>query len=218
MDPDEIPDADKMALFLKLTKEPEFQDMIHALAANNRKKGYKPITNAPYRKEKFARALQPLLDQIIETKKSKLIRYESFRNKSPSTCYNQIAQSWQWLIEDDKDQEKRALYYALKQGCEIKKGKHGIEIRVVVMPGEDIEPLSAIDLENESEDDWRAELDEFIESEETYGKKFQKDGLLLTKEEQKELEAQLSSDLLIPKITKNSVAVIKLTPEQADDT
>lgn len=167
----------------------------------------------PYYKERYGRALQSVLDNmIVNPKKDAFFEYKSFPRLAPSSVHNMICQSFQWLIDNDTTN----VYAHLRRQLNICKRATGILIRR--LDKIDANGLAMARLVDDEEviemPKWRMRLQEFLDNGDV-GTKLEIDDLNLTDAEVSYIKIQVQTVVNVRGvIEKGRIKLLKLTDEQ----
>lgn len=183
------------------------------LLVRNKPMSFGARSVAPYYKEKYAKAIRKVLDDIEKDKLPKLFEYKVYCSDgrmSPSTLYSKINYAIRYLL---CEMDTADLHYKrLMEQVEVKK-KHGVGI-VIQYRQSELEPevpLVAESVLPEAETPkWKDELDTWLETS-NVGDKYYQGNLMLSPAEIIELNTSLSQVRnVIRHITSREIKLMKV--------
>ena len=177
---------------------------------------YRTRPKGPYYNKENALQLKPILDRMMENKLPKSFSCKKF-NVSVGTLYNRIAQSFQYLVENQEIRQLHGMkYYDFKELVCLHREDQGTDDPKVVirfkgdkLAENALKDLSADDLvETPGGNEWKLEMDKWLASDDTTT--FEKKNLNLTDEQVNDLDYSLSMvEGIMATVEKNRIKIVK---------
>lgn len=179
--------------------------LINAIMPSSKPIGWSKHSTAAYYKEKYALWLKKDIDKMIATRQNLVYRYANYKSTSPNALYLRINQAIRYLCDfmDDSNTYKKfledvAIHRERGVGITIKFD----EVLVENTGGEFIDGSKL--------NSWRKDLDDYLESADTDGQPFYKNGLILNESEIEQLKLELAGlSNIMYSITSGEVKVMK---------
>lgn len=200
----------------KVFNDPATQAAVVDAVVTNKPAGWSRRSVAPYYKEKYARRLKPVIDEMMQDGKPVVYDYKEVKDKlniSKSTLYLLINQSMHYLVDKMDTEDKR--YAKFCETLTIHQERNvGVVLRIDVgFAGEDENALMPKKITYQVDaPKWKEELLSYLENAKPGDKPFHKDGLCLNVDEIAQLKqafAPLGESILFS-LTSYSIKVIKV--------
>ena len=175
------------------------------LVVRNKPIGWSRKSYATYYREEYAEQLKKELDNMIDTKRSKVFRYDIMPNLSPTSIYLWINQSFRYILDNlDPDKKYAKLYHSIKIE-RIKSVGVTISYRDLItntFKGEDF-------VARQDKVRWTQQIDDYL-SNENVTKPLHIQNLILTPEEVAQLKSELEDLSSIQySVTSREIKLIK---------
>jgi hypothetical protein len=169
--------------------------------------GWSRKSNAPYYNERYARWLKKDIDAMIVDRRSRVYRYDVFKDSTPNTLYTRINQALLFLCE--KMDDTNGTYKKFKSEIKVER-ERGVGVTITFAETLDVDARASIFIPNTDKPKWMMKLDAWLESTDVTLPPFYQGQLALTPEMITELETQLGEiEGILFNVSAEEIKVIK---------